>query len=367
MIKTFSVSGFKSLINVTVDLGPVTVLIGRSGSGKSNFVQSLRYLRNYLFFRDSGRAHPGGKQAVAPAFKPELPLEFEVTFSVDGVPGDFQYRLKVSKQEGGISESLSLADQPIFDYQVDTWRIKPDGVSLPRANSPVLGQLPSVPEAVIAFTALTTGVGCYEFPLGVLMAHHGSNGVPGLQDDGGNFLDVLGVISRNLRDLNVRKGIVASLATLNPTVSALELDPILDPKNVVITHQFNGSRVPMSLAQESEGFRRFLAHLLAIYQEPPKQLLIFEEPENGIYPGALELLAEELTSAPASGRGQVILTTHSPGMLDCFDVDSLRVVELVGHSTRIGRIASYQLDSVREGLLTSGELLTVDTPQIAEP
>jgi predicted ATPase len=36
---------FKSIIEVTVDLSEVTVLVGRSGTGKSNVMQSLRLLR----------------------------------------------------------------------------------------------------------------------------------------------------------------------------------------------------------------------------------------------------------------------------------------------------------------------------------
>ena len=43
--------------------------------------------------------------------------------------------------------------------------------------------------------------------------------------------------------------------------------------------------MPLDLTEESDGFRRFYAHLLALYQTPPKQTLVFEEPENGIYPG----------------------------------------------------------------------------------
>ena len=45
MIRRFRVQNFKSLIDVTVDLSPVTVLVGKSGTGKSNFVQALRWLR----------------------------------------------------------------------------------------------------------------------------------------------------------------------------------------------------------------------------------------------------------------------------------------------------------------------------------
>ena len=94
--------------------------------------------------------------------------------------------------------------------------------------------------------------------------------------------------------------------------------------------------------------------------------MVFEEPENGIYPGALALLADEFKAAPAAGRGQVILTTHSPKLLDHFPADEIRVVVLDGFQTSIGRISQEQQESLKEQLLEPGELLTVDPARIAE-
>lgn len=116
----------------------------------------------------------------------------------------------------------------------------------------------------------------------------------------------------------------------------------------------------MELSQESDGFRRFYAHLLALYQLPPKQTLVFEEPENGIYPGALSLLADEFKAAPDDNRGQVLLTTHNPALLDHFSDEQIRVVELVELETRIGLLALEQKEAIQEELLHAGELLTVD-------
>ena len=48
MIHRFRVQNFKSIADVDVELSPVTVLVGRSGTGKSSFVQALRFLRDVL-------------------------------------------------------------------------------------------------------------------------------------------------------------------------------------------------------------------------------------------------------------------------------------------------------------------------------
>jgi predicted ATPase len=105
---------------------------------------------------------------------------------------------------------------------------------------------------------------------------------------------------------------------------------------------------------------------LALYQTPSKLALIFEEPENAIFPGALSLLADEFKAAPRENRGQVILTTHSPIILDSFDVDNVRAVEMHGGRTVVGRVSKEQRQAVKDHLLTTGELLTVDAPRLDE-
>lgn len=58
------------------------------------------------------------------------------------------------------------------------------------------------------------------------------------------------------------------------------------------------------------------------------------------------------------------MTTHSPKLLDYFDVDQIRVVELDGLATRIGPVSTEQKEAIREKLLDAGELLTVDPARI---
>jgi predicted ATP-dependent endonuclease of OLD family len=74
----------------------------------------------------------------------------------------------------------------------------------------------------------------------------------------------------------------------------------------------------------------------------------------------LETLAEELKAAPGDGRGQVILTTHSPTLLDQFDPAGIRVAEMGEHVAKIGKLVPEQLDAQKEDLLRPGELFTVD-------
>jgi predicted ATPase len=214
----------------------------------------------------------------------------------------------------------------------------------------------------LAYQFLTRSVGCYDFPSTVLAARNGQqqNGLrAGFQDDGTNYLETFASISDDLSDSGAFGEIIAGVRKLTPSIKSIELET-QKRSEIWVGHQVGENPVmTLSLSQQSEGMRRFLAQMLALYQVPRKQTLIFEEPEKGIYPGALQVLADYFKSE-AEQRSQIILTTHNPLLLDQLPIDSLRVVELDSHATRIGRLSKEQLQVVKEHLLSPGELLTVD-------
>jgi predicted ATPase len=57
---------------------------------------------------------------------------------------------------------------------------------------------------------------------------------------------------------------------------------------------------------------------------------VIEELENGLDPRTIHLFVEQIRAALAGGRMQIIVTTHSPFLLDLFDLSQLVVVERVG-------------------------------------
>lgn len=385
MIHRIRIQNYKSIVDVTVDLSPVTVLVGRSGTGKSNFVEAIRCLRDVLHSQKrSQQLHQHWPQ-IKPAMSGDCLLSFDVEFSVPGLPKQFRYQLTISSN-GPLNpveeERLEFGSTCLFHQQnrlpiqglgggvgrvggqTPSWIVEPQLMQVPPAGPIAIGRIPAISEVVIAFTALTTGIGCYTFPDKVLSGARSKEHFSGLNDDGTDFLDTLKEIVSNLQDFTSRKNMVSALQRVNNSVSSVELNELQNPGHVVVGHRFANKTLELRLSQESDGFRRFYAHLLALYQRPPRQTLIFEHPEDGIHPGALSLLAEEFLAAPSQNRGQVILTTHSPGLLDQFDVDQMRVVELDDFHTRIGPVSDEQRESIHEHLLTLGELLTVDPARI---
>jgi predicted ATPase len=369
MIHQIRIQNFRSLRDVTVELSPVTVFIGKSGTGKTNFASAIRFLRDCLTFS------PGHAAQRCPNYKcatnPSGAMEFRVVFRVPEFGEPFTYVLQLSEQHLSNApsvESLEYGGQVVFKQRSrpnagPEWEVEPRLTSVPQAGEIALRRLPGIEEAAIAHTALTAAIGVYSFPYDVLSGENpGQDEGAGLGDIGGNYRGVLAAIARDLhRGVAVRKAMIATLQRINGSIASMELDSLQNPQNVVVAHRLGEKTLPLSLSHESDGFRRFYAHLLALYQIPPKQTVVFEEPENGIYPAALGLLADEFKAAPDDYRGQVLLTTHSPALLDCFSDDQIRVVELDDSlETQIGTLDEGQKQSLRDKLLFPGELLTVD-------
>jgi predicted ATPase len=112
-----------------------------------------------------------------------------------------------------------------------------------------------------------------------------------------------------------------SLCSLIPSIESVTVSPRDDGELDVRLVQ-DGTE--QSIRVISEGTLRLMGLLAIAYMPEPPTLLGFEEPENGVHPGRLELIAEIFKSIAARGT-QVVLTTHSPYLPEMFDKESLLV------------------------------------------
>lgn len=366
MITWIRIQNFRSLVDVAVHLDPLTVLIGRSGTGKSNFVRALRFLRDGLNDRNMNANRFVGHHHILHIDHQNEPLDYHLRFSIARIGESFEYRLRIiSAQARVLEESLKFGEKILFHQESGKWVHSPEVLPTPKPQGIMLGAIPGVQESTFAYVALRSGIGCYDFP-GEVLAGQGNQGHPpdnGFADRGENYLLIADRILSDLSKAQSWKRIAESLRAVNRTAKSLTLNAP-QPDRLDIGYQFNGRVLAFDVRQESEGLRRYLAQMLAMYQNPSKQTLLFEHPESGLHPGALEALAYEFKLCPQEGRGQVILTTHSPQLLDYFPPESLRVVDVDKMATRIGPIAPEQMESLREQLLRPGELLTVDTARL---
>ena len=107
----------------------------------------------------------------------------------------------------------------------------------------------------------------------------------------------------------------------------------------------------------SDGTLRVLGLLTAVYQRPAPSLLVIEEPEATMHPGALGAILDVVRHA---GRTtQVVVTTHSPDVLDAdwIRAGHLRIATWDRGVTRISRISRAARNALAEHLMGAGELL----------
>lgn len=128
------------------------------------------------------------------------------------------------------------------------------------------------------------------------------------------------------------KAVEKALHTIMPNVEGIEVG-VNDLGEVELKLKENG--VPMPARILSEGTLRILGLLaLAGAREQPS-LIGFEEPENGIHPRRIQLVAELLKTRASSGGTQYIVTTHSPLLPDLIPDQSLFVCKKTTDKTSI--------------------------------
>jgi predicted ATPase len=113
----------------------------------------------------------------------------------------------------------------------------------------------------------------------------------------------------------------------------------------------------------SDGTLRALGILAALYQENQDHtpsLIGIEEPETALHPAAASALRDALQRA--SLRTQVLVTSHSPDLLDDSDIESehLLSVTVQEGETRLASVDPASRQAIRDHLFTPGELLRLN-------
>jgi len=96
------------------------------------------------------------------------------------------------------------------------------------------------------------------------------------------------------------------------------------PAKVLVTVRERGMNRNMQLWDLSDGMLRFLCLGTALLNPVPPTLIAIDEPEVGFHPRLLPIVADMIKTA--SETTQVLVTTHSPDLLNCFDIDNVAVM-----------------------------------------
>ncbi len=354
-----TVRNYRSLAGdgAPVSLGPVTVLVGPNGSGKSSFCDALAFLAdsmvNLTNALSNGEADSRGgfaslRKSGSSGFSIRLEAESE------GINGHYEVELVAT--EGGYRIAKESAEwRAKFEIRNGEWYEgkRVEGVTIP-PNGLVLALLQTDPRFIDLASAIAR-IRVYKVPPIVLRQPQDKGEKGALMDGlGRNWPTTLDAITKGPR----KGSLVVALNRLTDDISDVRVQSLGGKQIVEFLHRNPGETKGGRWApadQESDGTLRAAALLTALVQDPLPSLVCIEEPELAIHPGALEILYDFIHSAQR--KSQVILTTHSPDLLDNFEPELLRVVTREGDTTRITAMEPDQFYAAKERLRTLGEIL----------
>jgi len=178
-----------------------------------------------------------------------------------------------------------------------------------------------------------------------------------LKRDGSNAAAVLREIRKEKPDNYDR--LCRLLSKVVPGTKSAEYATVGSKETILFKQEVEGDTAPWDFGSVSmsDGTLRVLGILLAVYQMSPPTLIAIEEPEATIHPAALDVLVDILKDG--SHRAQILITTHSPDILDNKSIkdSEILVVDSIKGKTTIAPMDGKSRDMVRQHLYTPGELL----------
>ena len=348
------------------DLQPLNVLIGPNGSGKTNLIEMLELLRALpTDFAAAIRAGGGALEWVwkgeNPAREARIDVETDGEMTPTGRP--IRYRLdfmevdnRIKVLEEAVEDTGSEAEreEPHFSYRLDRGPPNIGMVEVRQGESRGWIPLPidsgqsilkrlqndDYPECVALgdqFGRITTFRDWTFGPASALRVPRRTDEPPdALLPDARNLALVLSEIQHR-----GGVGLDAALKRFLPRYERASTR-IVGGSVQLYLHE-RGLRDPIPATRVSDGTLRFLAMLIALHAPTPPSLLCIEEPELGMHPDAVSLLAELFVEA--SERMQLVVTTHSDALLSGLGdkVESVLVCENDGHGTTIERLDAQRL------------------------
>ncbi len=163
--------------------------------------------------------------------------------------------------------------------------------------------------------------------------------------------DNLPLVTQFLHDSHpeVFKSVLARMTERVPGIDKVDAVPTEDGR-IILRFQDGTFKDPFESRFVSDGTIKMFAYLVLLYDPQPHPLLCVEEPENQLYPSLLGELSEEFQDYGRRG-GQVLVSTHSPDLLDAVPLASVFWLEKCGgYSVVRGASEDANLASlVREG------------------
>ncbi len=377
MITKLRIKSFRSLKHINLPLNALNILCGLNGAGKSNIVDSIRFLKDALRFGlKEAIAKRGGIKDILCKASHENEIQFCLEFSKSQLTGFYSFSIEIQEIHFNLkNEKLSIqANKNNKDYKTihfdstqktltaeQNGKIKPIIYPDTIINSQdlALPALRSISTEINDVFQLLTNISFYNIIPGQLRVPQILTEPYPLDEQGKNLCSTLRYLQEKADNTSLLNSLKAAIHNFNKYSTELIGEYLVTRIHYLPDRRFE-------LSQESEGTLKLLGLLTAMNQfvTKPDSLFIVEEPELNIYPETTSIIGEAIKEL--SLYNQVVITSHSPDLIDIFPVDALKVVQKNRDETIVGSIIKRQREAIDEKLFSAGEIMRMEGFTIAE-
>ncbi|MDQ2732593.1 MAG: AAA family ATPase [Armatimonadota bacterium] len=336
--------GFKSIKAIDLELRPLNVLIGANGAGKSNFISFFRMLNEMMAGRLQQYIGVAGRAQTLLHFGPQMTPQMEAVLEFDEGNALKTYAMRLFHAAG---DTLVFADEHLNLHRAGY--PKPKVVSLGSGHQETrLGQEAEKKDPTArSLWYLLSRCRVYHFhdtsSTARVRQYCYVDDSRWLMPDAANLAAVL-LRLRKENHGSVYSRIVATIRLIAPFFDDFDLEPAeANSRETMLNWRDKGSDQVFGPHQLSDGTLRAIC-LITLLMQPENDLphlIIVDEPELGLHPYALNIVASLFKKA--SHHTQVLISTQSSSFLDNFDPEDVIVVTREGKDSKFSRPDADQL------------------------